>query len=146
MIQFEFPGVEPKGRHRTTRAGHIYTPVKTRNAEALVKLAASEAVGKDGVPMEGPLSISIIAHMPIPRSWSKKRQMMAADGYILPAKRPDLDNIVKLVTDGANGICYQDDRQICSINALKIYDERPHTEVRVELMDGTIDIEIAGEG
>ena len=146
MIEFEIPGVVPKGRHSTTRSGHIYTPTKTRNAEALVKLAAAEAVGKKGVPMEGPVSVTIIAHLPIPRSWSKKRQAMAADGIILPDKRPDLDNLVKLVTDGANGSCYQDDRQICAINALKIYNDRPHTEVRVRLMDGSHEFEFAGEG
>jgi Holliday junction resolvase RusA-like endonuclease len=146
MIEFEIPSVVPKGRPRTTRTGHMYTPTKTRNAEALVKMMASEAVGRDGVPMEGPLSVTIIAHLPIPRSWSKKRQAMAADGFILPAKRPDLDNIIKLVTDGANGICYLDDRQICAINALKIYDKRPHTEVRVQIMDGLREMDIAGEG
>ena len=145
MIEFEVPGVYPKGRHRTTKAGHTYTPTPTRNAEALVRMAAAEAVG-NGCPMEGPIACTVIAHLPIPRAWSKRRQTMAADGVILPDKRPDLDNLVKLVTDGANGIAYVDDKQICAINALKIYDPKPRTHVRLRLMDGSADFEMEGEG
>lgn len=144
MIDFEVDGVFSKDRHRTTKAGHIYTTTKTRNAEALVAAAAVKAMGEGAVPMEGPLCLTVIAHMPIAKSWSKKRQVMANDGVLLPDKRPDLDNVVKLVSDACNGVCYRDDSQLCALNALKIYADRPRTEVRLRLMDGSHDFEIQG--
>jgi len=39
----------------------------------------------------------------------------------LPAKRPDLDNIVKLYMDAMNGLVFEDDSQIVSLYADKRY-------------------------
>lgn len=41
--------------------------------------------------------------------------------------RPDLDNCIKFYLDCANTILYEDDAQICSINAHKMYGPRPET-------------------
>ena len=68
-----------------------------------------------------------------PSSWSKKRQDLAANAYLLPTTRPDTDNYIKLVTDAMNGIVYEDDNQIIAIQAAKFYaragDERTVVEV-----------------
>jgi Holliday junction resolvase RusA-like endonuclease len=45
-------------------------------------------------------------------------------------KRPDLDNIVKAITDGMNGVVYEDDSQIVSLHATKVYG----TDAMVEVM------------
>lgn len=55
----------------------------------------------------------------------------------LPAVRPDLDNFIKAVTDGLNGVLYADDAQICELWAVKIYDltqAGPRIEIALEEM------------
>jgi Holliday junction resolvase RusA-like endonuclease len=75
--------------------------------------------------LSGPLKATITAHMPIPASASKK------DKQRLPGcphtKKPDIDNIVKLLLDAFNGILYEDDGQISTIVAKKIYSKNPRT-------------------
>lgn len=139
VIEIVVPG-EPvaKGRPRM-RVGNIrgaqramaYTPAKTRRYEGLVELAAQEAMA-GAPPLEDALKASIVAFVPIPASWSRKRQGMAELGEIHPAKRPDLDNFVKAGIDGCNGIVFRDDSQIVDLRASKSYSRRPRLEIRVE--------------
>ena len=49
--------------------------------------------------------------------------------------RPDLDNLVKSVSDGLNGVAFRDDSQITELRAIKQYhsgDEGPQTIIRIE--------------
>ena len=36
--------------------------------------------------------------------------------------KTDVDNLLKFFMDSLNGICYDDDRQIVSVKATKVYD------------------------
>ena len=49
-----------------------------------------------------------------------------------PTKKPDIDNVIKIITDALNGIAYDDDAQIVSLSATKFYDENPHVDVRLD--------------
>lgn len=144
-IAFTIPG-EPvaKGRARSTplmRNGKPvigaggrpivtqYTPDKTARYENLVKLAAQQAM--DGQPpAEGAVALVVQAYMGIPASWSQKKQRAAALGEVTPTKRPDLDNIVKAIKDGANGVTWRDDAQVVDVRASKRYGV-PRVEVQV---------------
>lgn len=53
------------------------------------------------------------------------------DKHIRPTKKPDLDNIMKCVTDALNEIAYQDDKQIVSASIEKYYSEEPRVEVAI---------------
>lgn len=46
-------------------------------------------------------------------------------------KKPDIDNIIKSIQDGLNGVAYSDDSQVVKISAMKIYSETPP---RVEII------------
>lgn len=132
-VAFTIPG-EPvaKGRARSfIRAGHVahYTPDKTARYENLVKLAAQQAMA-DVPPLEGPVSLVVRAFLGIPQSWSLKKQRSAAIGELTPTKRPDLDNIVKAIKDGANGVTWKDDSQVIDVIASKRYGQ-PRVEVEV---------------
>lgn len=134
-ITFTIPG-EPvaKGRARSfVRNGHVahYTPEKTARYENLVKLAAQQAMGEK-TPAEGAVALIVRAFMGIPTSWSQKKQRAAALGEITPTKRPDLDNIVKAVKDGANGVTWKDDSQVVDVRASKRYGT-PRVEVEVRV-------------
>jgi Holliday junction resolvase RusA-like endonuclease len=45
----------------------------------------------------------------VPASWSGKKQRMALAGEVLPTSKPDVDNVVKAVFDGMNGVLWRDD-------------------------------------
>jgi Holliday junction resolvase RusA-like endonuclease len=77
-------------------------------------------------PLEGPLHVDLVAHMPIQKSWVKKKIQAALSGCLLHTSKPDASNILKLVEDAANGILFKDDSQIVSAIVTKEYSERPH--------------------
>lgn len=123
-LHFTIPG-EPvaKGRARSfVRNGHVahYTPEKTARYENLVRLAAQQAMA-GGAPIEGPVHLVVSACLGIPVSWSLKKQRAAAVGEIRPTKKPDLDNIVKAIKDGMNGVTWRDDAQVVEVEASKTY-------------------------
>jgi Holliday junction resolvase RusA-like endonuclease len=132
MIKFKIPG-EPqgKGRARVTKFG-TYTPEKTQNYEAFIKIIAKEST-KEFYQNE-PLMINISAYYAIPKSVSKKKRMEMQIMKINPTKKPDLDNIVKVVCDALNGICYRDDSQIVSVVANKYYAEIPSVQVLIDVV------------
>ncbi len=132
-ITFSVPG-EPvaKGRARSfVRNGHVahYTPEKTARYENLVRLAAQQAMSEK-LPIESAVILIIRAFLTIPKSWSLKKQRAAAVGEVAHTKRPDLDNIVKAIKDGANGVAWKDDSQVIDVRASKQYGT-PRVEVEI---------------
>ncbi len=131
QVMFKIYG-EPvaKGRPRFTRQGRAYTPAKTKNYEDEVGMMAKAAMGSSD-PLETPVSVFVYVTMPVPQSYSKKRTEACLSGSERPAKKPDLDNCVKAVTDGMNGIVYKDDSQIVCLHATKVYGTVGMVEVMV---------------
>jgi Holliday junction resolvase RusA-like endonuclease len=93
-----------------------------------------------GKLIEGAVRLKIIYFMPIPSSYSKKKQA-AVDGTF-HIKRPDEDNLTKLIKDCMSGIVYKDDSQVASAHYDKIYDKNPRTEIYVRELEWCI---IAGK-
>lgn len=134
IAQFSIPG-EPvaKGRPRmSSRNGfaRAYTPQKTIAFEGRVGFAGSQAMAGEP-PVEGALCLSVDVRLPIPASWSRKRQEEAALGRIRPTSRPDVDNFIKGVADGLNGIVWKDDSQVVELRATKFYSLTPRVDVLV---------------
>lgn len=134
-IRIVIPGTPAaKGRPRgTVVAGTVrmFTPAKTRTREGVVASLAADAMA--GRPaLTGPVAVTVLAVLPIAKSWPKRDRAAALSGDKLPTGRPDLDNMLKLVSDGCNGIVWADDSQIAQIAARKIYGAEPRTVVTVE--------------
>lgn len=131
MIFFFIPG-EPtsKLRSRSTKSGKHYTPEKTVRYESTVALFGSQAMGAKS-PILEPLSMDLVIYVPIPQSWSKKKQERALKNEIRPAKKPDLDNLIKSVCDGLNAVVYGDDSQIVECSVKKYYGINPGVEVKI---------------
>ena len=130
---FTVPG-EPcaKGRPRFSRQGQFvrtYTPAKTANYENLVVLEYQNAGGK---MHDGMISMTVKAFYPIPKSTSKKQRSRMVNGVVRPTKKPDTDNILKIVADALNGIAYKDDSQIVTSHIEKWYSDEPHMDVNIE--------------
>ena len=134
-MKFTIPG-EPcgKARPRVVRNGNFsraYTPEKTVNYETLVKLEYQRQCG-DAYISEGGIHMSITARFAIPKSASKRKAQAMLDGVIRPTKKPDCDNIIKIVCDALNGIAYKDDAQIVSVSIEKRYSVMPSVEVALQ--------------
>lgn len=78
------------------------------------------------------MTLRIVARFLPPKSTSKKKQKQMLDGEILPLKKPDMDNIVKVVADALNGVAYNDDTQIVLVSAKKAYSAIEGLDVTVE--------------
>ncbi len=128
-IVITIPG-EPSPKGTARFHGHAYTPKKTRTKEGIVASLAMDAMA-GRPPIEGPVSMSITAVLPIPESWPKKRKAAALAQEEAPAKRPDLTNLIKLAEDSLNGIVYRDDAQIVALSASKRYGPDPRTVIIV---------------
>lgn len=133
-VQFIIPG-DPcaKGRPRMTRAGHTYTPQKTVNYETLVKTIYSD---KCGEYFDGPVSMEIKAYFAIPKSVSKTKRHQMLNGLIRPTKKPDWDNIGKIIADSLNKIAYNDDSQVASAVISKYYAEQSRVEITISEIGG----------
>jgi Holliday junction resolvase RusA-like endonuclease len=119
---------QPQGKGRARafmRGGHIghYTPEKTRTYEGMIRTAAMEQ-----------LAGQLRAVFEVPASWSARKKQRAITGEIKPAKKPDLDNIVKAWTDALNGVAYRDDALICRTTLEKRYGPQPLVVVTVRAM------------
>ena len=138
-VTFKVEGTPvPKGRPRFARRGKFvstYSPKTTVDYESKVAEAARQAMGSQE-PLEGPVAAYIYITLPIPVSYSKKRTQACLSGEERPTKKLDIDNVVKSLGDGMNGIVYLDDGQIVSLHATKVWGTVGMVEVMVreELM------------
>lgn len=107
-----------------------YTPRQTTEYEKLVRASYTEA-SKVKFPKDKPLEISILALFPIPQHASKKLKKLMLKGDILPTKKPDSDNVIKVILDALNGVAYHDDRQVCRVYFEKMYAENPETKILI---------------
>lgn len=123
---FEIHG-NPKGkdRPRFTRNGHAYTTKSTRDYEQMIKLEYSK---QSNEYFEGEVSVIINVGYPIPKSITKKELEDIKNGA-KPAKKPDCDNVAKVILDSLNGIAYKDDKQVVALFVRKEYMQNPKTKV-----------------
>lgn len=133
---FEIPG-EPKGkgRPRFTHTGHTYTLRETAEYEERVRLAYRAECGGETFARGVPLKMEIAAYFAPPKRVPKAKRAAMLNHEIRPVKKPDGDNIIKIIADALNGAAYYDDAQLAEIKVGKFYSEEPKvfvalTEVR----------------
>ena len=138
-IRFTVRG-EPqgKGRPRVVRNGafsRTYTPDKTVAYENLVKVEYQRQCGKAFIK-EGYVAMRLTAYYAIPKSASKRRRAQMEAGTIMPIKKPDCDNVIKVICDALNGLAYHDDAQVVDARVVKLYGDTPRVEVEIEELEG----------
>ena len=134
-VKFKIPG-QPFGKQRPRMCringrSVTYTPKETKEYEKLVR-ASYTAASKASFSRDEPLEISITALFSIPKSRTSKQKTLMLSGVIFPTKKPDGDNIIKIILDGLNDVAYRDDSQICRINFKKGYAENPEVNVEIK--------------
>lgn len=120
-----------KGRPRVGKFG-TYTPKKTANYETLVKYTFSNLFS-NVKPTDKPIKAMITAVFTIPKSYSKK-QIAEIEKKPVYTKKPDCDNIAKIILDSLNGLAYIDDNQIYNLTIIKRYGEQEKVIIELEEM------------
>lgn len=111
--------------------GKAYTPDKTVVYENLVRMCYVEQAEGISFGAGEMLDLRIKAFYGIPKSKSKKMKEKMLEGIIRPTKKPDMDNIIKIVADSLNQVAYHDDAQIVDSQCRKFYSEKPRVEVTI---------------
>lgn len=113
--EFTIPGPPiPKGRPRHTKnGGATYTPARTKQAEAVTAAEFRRQIVGYGPPRPGVFRISCAFHVRRDDS--------------------DIDNLLKMVMDGLQGVAYLNDKQVKAVGGLAIYIDREHPRTVVLL-------------
>ena len=142
FIHLTIPG-EPVAKQRPkffpirTKTGVItrraVTPEKTVNYETQIKERfATEYPGF--IPLRDcPLCLSVIAFFSIPKSASQRKRMLMLEAKIRPTKRPDLDNILKII-DALEGLAFMNDSQFVDAQIQKFYSNRPRLDLEITIL------------
>ena len=138
VVEFTIHGeAKGKGRPRFTKQGRTYTPEATANYENFVKIEYINQCKEDRFEKGVELAMEITAYFGIPESKPKKQKQLMRDGVIRPTKKPDMDNIIKIIADSLNGIAYYDDSQIVDTTIRKFYSDEPRVVVKIADIDKT---------
>ncbi|HBF7766709.1 TPA: RusA family crossover junction endodeoxyribonuclease [Clostridioides difficile] len=130
-VNFTIDG-EPVGKERprmNTYAKRTYTPNKTKNYEDYIKYLYQSKVK---YYFKGYIKMTLRCYYSIAKSNSKKVKEQKRNNVLRPSKKPDIDNVVKIIADALNEIAYKDDTQIVEVVASKYYSDRPRVEVILE--------------
>ena len=133
IYEFEIPGkIIGKGRPRlNSYTGAVYTPTRTKDYENLVMQYFMIKYPKFK-QLEGRVSVEIVANFEVPKSTKKQDKILMLGNKINPIKKPDIDNIVKIILDAMNEIAFKDDTQITKLNVEKKYSETESVFVKIE--------------
>jgi len=112
---------QPKQRARVTKHG-TYTPPET--------VAFEQNIGWEyklngGKMLHGPISLECTFTFKIPKS---RKDVRPGDWH---SQRPDSDNLVKCVSDGLNGVAFEDDCQIVHSVAWKMWGVEDMVQITV---------------
>ena len=133
MYEFEVEGnIVGKQRPRVNMyTGNVYTPNRTKDYEEWIKQSFFLKYPKFEI-LENRVSIEIIAYLKIPKNTSKVKTNEMLENKISPLKKPDIDNIGKIVLDALNKYVIKDDIQISKINIEKKYSEEEKLYIKIE--------------
>ena len=134
-VSFDVLG-EPSGKGRpkfTTIQGHAraITPKATVTYENLIRVEYRRQCGTKRFDDDAMIGMKVTAYYSIPKSVSKKKRDEMINGIIRPTKKPDYDNIAKVVSDALNEVAYRDDKNIVDCVVQKFYSEKPRLEIQL---------------
>lgn len=84
------------------------------------------------VPIEGKVRMTITAYFELPNKRSKLQEAEMLADIISPTKKPDWDNIGKIISDALNKFAFKDDAQIIDARIIKKYARTPKVIVKIE--------------
>lgn len=135
-VQFIVRGdPQGKGRPRAVRTKssvRMFTPHKTELYERLIATMARHAMA-GRAPFVGPVNLLLAVRHAPPGSWSRRKRADALAGMIPCVLKPDLDNVAKAIADAGNGILWDDDRQIVTLQVDRSWSDVASVLVHVSM-------------
>lgn len=135
-MQFEVVGAPVgKSRPKFSTIHGFPQALKAKNDvlyENLVKVSFLQEKQEDYNLYDKAIKMQITAFFEIPKSFSKRKALEAAEGKIYPQKKPDVDNIAKIICDALNNVAYKDDTQIIQLTILKKYALEPKVNIEID--------------
>ena len=134
-IRFSIPGPPlGKGQTRLSKGGFAFTPEHILDYENRVKNVCIEKCQQRQANYGGQVAVDITAFYAFPSSCSDKKQAEIRNGA-RPVKKPDLDNIAKIILDALNHVAWQDDKQVVCMVLTKKYAAVPCVSVGVHYLE-----------
>lgn len=124
-----------KGRPRFQKVGKFvkpYTPQDTVVYENLIVTEYRRQCRDARFGEKETLDMRIIAYYGIPASTSNSKRGAMLLGSVRPIKKPDADNIVKVVCDALNGVAFRDDVQVVDMQVRRFYSDTPRLEITIQ--------------
>lgn len=133
IYEFEVPGkIVGKGRPRlNSYTGNVYTPTRTKDYETLIEQYFLLKYPRFKM-LEGRIKISMTAYFSIPKATKKSMIEDMLTDKMSPTKKPDIDNIIKIVLDAMNRFAFKDDIQITKLEVEKKYALDEKIEIKIE--------------
>lgn len=133
MYEFEVIGnIVGKQRPRVNMyTGNVYTPNNTKDYEEYIRQCFFLKYNKNEILLNR-VNIEIIAYFKIPTNTKKADKEKMLNGEISPTKKPDIDNIAKVVLDSINKYVIHDDNQVTKITVEKKYSEESKLYIKIE--------------
>ena len=128
QVKFNVFG-KPRGKQRPRLCSVggrniVYTPKQTIEYEKLIKasyIASSKVFFERNIPIE----INILAYF------------FHKSSIEFATKKPDADNIIKIVLDALNKVAFYDDAQVSKICFEKRYSKTPRLEITIQNLKET---------
>ena len=128
QVKFNMFG-KPRGKQRPRLCSVggrniVYTPKQTIEYEKLIKasyIASSKVFFERNIPIE----INILAYF------------FHKSSIEFATKKPDADNIIKIVLDALNKVAFYDDAQVSKICFEKRYSKMPRLEITIQNLKET---------
>ena len=125
-----------QGRPRARSAGkfiQVYDDPKSRRAKRTMATIIQEKAPPK--PLDCPLQVDLNFYLPRPKGHYGSGRNAGRLKSSAPAhhtKKPDIDNLRKLVMDAMTGIFWRDDSLVCKGTTTKEYSDRPMTKVFIK--------------
>jgi len=126
MIVVEIPG-KPVAWKRAGRRGSKYYDSQLNEKNLIrwhYKLAHNGIISASK-----PLSVYIQYHISPPKSLSLLKRLKLIGTF--HTKKPDIDNLSKIILDALNGYAWKDDAQVAELSAIKIYAKEEKTIIKI---------------
>ena len=133
LIRFTVPGQPVPWSRAGAKGKARFTPLKQRNQAAIIKDFGEQAM-EDRAPVDAPVELSVLCVFPWPKTISKKRRQVPSCQWKI--SKPDVDNLVKVVKDALQGVCWIDDSRVCSEHVWKKYGDKPGVHIEWRTLDG----------
>lgn len=106
----------------------------TNNASNIGKIALSQ-LPVDFIPYDCAVVAKVTFVFPPLSSWNKTTKTLFESGKtIFKTTKPDVDNCLKALFDGLNGIVFVDDSRVSRVISEKIYGKEPRVELEFMIL------------